>query len=389
MRNKVTFLLVLVTALTVGFSTSARAEHHRATHLGHPATRFAPPLVTPDDLRARFANPKLHTDIAAILEQWQWEGNLNDLFQAAATAEITPVEIPVGETMPFMSSRDNGKPVCLRNVTWAGKAPIAAFAFNFTSNGHRYRCVTPKPCSNFFLEDLGPELKPALALDCSAPAKAPATRPVNVCLTLHNTGNDTEASTVVALPVPAGTTATNVTGGGVVAPDRITWTIANLAPNSAQQVCAGFAAPAGDLAFNATASGSRGETAQTACGTSVFSVHAILAEVVDLRDPVEVGKEITYVVTVTNQGDTPETNIRVVCTLPDSQEFVLGKGDTAVTADGKTVTMDPLPSLAGKGVASWRVGTKALKVADSRFKVAVTSDQFTNPIQREESTQLY
>ena len=53
--------------------------------------------------------------------------------------------------MPFMSSREDGKAICLRNILWAGTEPISACAFDFSSNGRRYRCVMPKPCSNFFV----------------------------------------------------------------------------------------------------------------------------------------------------------------------------------------------------------------------------------------------
>jgi uncharacterized repeat protein (TIGR01451 family) len=386
----VSILLGLVAGFTVLFSTPARAEHHRATRLGSPATRFAPPLVTPDDLRARFADPKLQADIASVLEQWQWDGNDSDLFNAAAAADITETEIPVGGKMPFMSSREHGKPVCLRNVTWAGRKPISAYAFDFTSNGRRYRCITPKPCSNFFIEDLGPEPRPALALDCDVPATAPATRPVNVCLTLRNTGDDIESNSIVTLALPAGATATNVTDNGAVTATSVSWQISNLPVNTAKQVCAGITAPAGgDLVFNSTAAGSRGESAQSSCGTTLFGVHAILVEVVDLHDPIEVGREVTYVITITNQGDAPDTNLRVTCTIPDSQIFVRASGDTAVHVDDKAITMEPLPSLDGKAVAKWRISTLALRPDDSRFKVEVTGDQFTTPVDREESTQLY
>jgi uncharacterized repeat protein (TIGR01451 family) len=168
----------------------------------------------------------------------------------------------------------------------------------------------------------------------------------------------------------------------------VTWQVASLAPGTGKQVCAGFTAPAGDLALNSTATGAGGESAQSSCGTTLFPVHAILVELVDLVDPVEVGREATYVVTITNQGDSPDTNLRVTCTVPDSQIFVRGSGDTAVHAADKTVTMEPL-SLDGKGVAKWTISTLALRPDDSRFKIEVTGDQFPTPIDREESTQLY
>jgi hypothetical protein len=57
MKFKMPPLLLLSLAFFLVASV-ARAEH-RATRLGNPAFRFAPPLRTPDDLRERFRNEKL------------------------------------------------------------------------------------------------------------------------------------------------------------------------------------------------------------------------------------------------------------------------------------------------------------------------------------------
>jgi uncharacterized repeat protein (TIGR01451 family) len=368
----------------------AQAEQHRATHLGAVSTRFAPPLHTPDDLRARFRDPLLQPDILSILKQWGWPGNPDDLFQAAQTADLSDITIPVGTVLPFMSSRDNGDPVCLRNVTWAGKSPIPAYAFEFSSNGRNYRCVTPKPCSNFLVEDLGPVPKPELALDCSVPARWPATRAMKVYLNVSNPGDAVEPLTTVNLFLPPGVTATNASDGGVPGASTVLWEIPNLAPHASQKIRATVvASAAGPLAFHSTASGTAGESAQTDCETEAFNVHGILVEVVDLVDPVEVGGNVIYIIRITNQGTAPDTNLRLTCTVPDSQQFVSSAGTTAVSAAGLTLTMDPIPSLEGKAVAAWRVVTKALTPDDSRFKVQVSGDQFEQPIHREESTHLY
>jgi hypothetical protein len=84
-----------------------RAEH-RATRPGNPAFRFAPPVATPDNRRARFRSEKLRPDIAKILRQWGWSGDLADLHAAAQRAEIADTRLPYGTRMPFMSSRENG-----------------------------------------------------------------------------------------------------------------------------------------------------------------------------------------------------------------------------------------------------------------------------------------
>jgi len=154
MRTK--FAAILAPALALGLlAVTAEAQQHKATRLGNPATRFAKPLKKSDDLRILMRSDKMKADIAAILNEAGWKGNLEDLDRAAAAAEIVPVQIAPGTRIPFMSSRKNKKPHALVDVVWAGKKPIDAFAFEFSSNCQRYRLVTPKACSNFWVEDLG------------------------------------------------------------------------------------------------------------------------------------------------------------------------------------------------------------------------------------------
>lgn len=363
---------------------------HRATRLGNPATRFAPPVATAEELRARLLDLQLRPDIASILRQWGWDGDLEDFFRAAATAEIRETEIPVGTALPFMSSRKNGRPVCLRDVLWAGEAPAPAFAFDFVSKGRQYRCVTPKACSNFLLEDVGPEPKSVLTVDCVAPAEVLVGRPVEVCLTVRQTGNVTEPKTTVSVALPEGGRAKQMSAGGVLQAGRISWEVAGLVPGVPYRRCVILETKElGVMSFTAIAAGSGGQTAQSECGTKVLGIPAILLEVVDLEDPVEVGHEVTYEVRVTNQGSAPGTNVRLIAALPPSQTFVSGSGDTAVETQGQTVRVAALPVLAPKATATWRWVVKAVGAADARLRVELTSDQFEMPITEEESTRQY
>ena len=390
MKRAIALLLCVIISLTLLNDAYAQTEHHRATHLGNPATRFAPPLSTPEDLRARFADEKLKPDITEILWQWDWTGNVDDLCNAAQTNEIEDITIAIGETMPFMSSRKNGRPVCLRNVLWAGDEPAPAYAFNFTSKGRLYRCITPKACSNFFVVDLGPAPKPQLIIECTAPDEVPAGRPVQVCLNVRNIGNAAEPAATVTLPVPQGVLVTGTSEGGIATNGIVTWEIPNLPAGAAQQVCAKFAMrQLGMLPFAANAKGAQTFAVHSSCATKIIGIPAILLEVVDIEDPIEVGKEVNYDIKVTNQGTAVGTNIRVICTLPASQEFVSGSGTSAVKAEDRTLSMEAVPELAPKAVASWRIVVKALQADDLRFKVELTSDQFQNAITEDESTQQY
>jgi uncharacterized repeat protein (TIGR01451 family) len=382
-------LSALALALLLLAVPQSQGQQHRAIRLGHPTTRFAPPLTQPDQLRTLLTDERLKPDVAAILQQAGWKGNLDDLQLAAATAPISEFKVPVGSRLPFMSSRKDGKPIALMDVLWDGDEPISAYAFEFSSNGRLYRCITPKPCSNFYLVDLGPA-NPVLAIQCSLPAQTVVGRRFEVYLTVTNKGTATEPKTTLVLQTPAEATLANAAAQGANPNGSSVWTITDLQPGAGKMVCATFVSrqPA-LLGFNATAQGASGSAAKTHCDTLVAGIPAILLETADLDDPIEVGKEVVYEIKVTNQGSAPGTNLKVVCNLPDSEAFVSGTGPTEMRAQEHVVTMETLPVLAAKAQATWRVTVKALKPDDARFKVFVSSDQFEQPIQKDEATHLY
>ena len=196
MRTK--FVAILAPALALGFlAVTAEAQQHKAIRLGNPATRFAKPLKKADDLRVLLRSDKMKADIAAILNEVAWKGNHEDVDRAAASAEISSVQVPTGTRLPFMASRKNKKPHALIDVLWAGPKPIDAFAFEFSSNCERYRLVTPKACSNFWIEDLGKDTAdpkcvaapppPPPVVSVSGPGEACVTQPAEYTVNLSPT----------------------------------------------------------------------------------------------------------------------------------------------------------------------------------------------------------
>ena len=110
---------------------------------------------------------------------------------------------------------------------------------------------------------------------------------------------------------------------------------------------------------------------------------------VDLEDPIEIDKEEIYLIVATNQGSADATGIRIACDIEDCYEYVSSAGATEGSfADGR-LTFVPLPRLAPKAQATWRVTLKSTKAADTRFKVSMTSDQLTRPVEETEATNIY
>ena len=225
---------------------------------------------------------------------------------------------------------------------------------------------------------------------CSTPKRLLPGRSARLCITVVNAGNSVEPKVTVTLPIPEGAAATGFTDNGSVSNGVARWELTNLAAMRGKEVCCTLDVGApGSITFHPTARGSIAGPAMSDCETKVVGVTGILLEVIDLADPIEVDKEVTYVIKVTNQGYAPGTNIRIACMLPESEEFVSGKGTTTVTAAGGALTTAVLPVLAAKGVATWEITVKANQASDARFKAELTSDQFEKPIIESESTQLY
>lgn len=367
---------------------SIQAESHRATRLGNPATRFAPPLTTPDDLRVRFLDPNLRPDFISVLEQWGWQGDEKDLFAAAANAEIKDVKIAVGEVMPFMSSRKDGRPVCLRNVTWAGSLPEPAYAFVFASRGQRYRCVTPKACSNFYVEDLGPEAKHGLAIECSVPNTVLVGRKVEASFTVRNTGNVSEAGASVVVPVPKDCTVAEISEGGAATNSTISWPALNVAAGGSHQLRATFKTQnPGVLKLSAVATSADVQPSNSFCETSVMGVSALLLEKADDPDPVSMGDVTTYTVKVTNQGTADDTGVKIVVEFPSELEPTSASNEGVV--NGSTVSFPAFARLMPKQAFEYKITAKGVKIGDARVKFIRTSDDIPASTTAEESTRVY
>lgn len=231
---------------------------------------------------------------------------------------------------------------------------------------------------------------PALEVSCRVPGEVLAGRPIDVCVVVRNAGNAAEPGAMVAVAIPDGAVVGTIGDGGEVKGGAVVWEMANLAPGAERTVC--VALRVGQPSMVPIRAGAKGQCAppvETECLTKVAGIPAILLEVVDLEDPIEVGNQVTYEIRVTNQGSAVGTNLKWVCTLPASQEFVSGGGPTEVQGEGLTASAAALAALEPKAQVVWRVVVKAISTADARFKVEMTSDQFQRPVEEWEATSQY
>lgn len=205
-----------------------------------------------------------------------------------------------------------------------------------------------------------------------------------------NTGNGPANDAVVTINYPTSASFVRSSAGGIAGAGQVVWSLGSLDMGESQTVSLTLSsAQIGAVRTSATVNASCAEAASDTCTVEFKGIAAILLEVIDIEDPVEVGQQTTYVIRVTNQGSAPDTNIGITCALPDELQFVSAGGATNGSSRGSTVTFSPYGTLAPGQVIEWRLVVKATGEGDVRFGVEMTSDRLTSPVRETEATNLY
>ncbi len=252
-------------------------------------------------------------------------------------------------------------------------------------------------------------VEPLLIVKQTGPAKCLVRSEPVYAIELSNPGTAATDAITVWSTIPEGFEFVSATEGGTVATGNktVSWRVPGLQPGTARVVTvklratapsAGVVktdAQAGADATGIVQTGTKPEAASkplTAHAETVVKsegVPALRFEVVDVEDPVEIGKEAVYEIRVANQGTGACTNVLVVADLPDGSAAMGATGPTTGRASGQQIAFDPIPVLAVKGDATFRVRVKGTLPGDQRFKVRVSCDQIRTPVVKEESTRFY
>jgi uncharacterized repeat protein (TIGR01451 family) len=231
---------------------------------------------------------------------------------------------------------------------------------------------------------------PVLAISKTGPEQQYIGRPIEYELKITNKSNVSAKNTIVEETVPDGVTSVKATAGAKLAGSKLIWEFGTLEANASKDVKISYVpTKAGILVNSANATAYCATAVSASLKTTVTGISALLMEVVDVEDPVQIGSYATYVIRVENQGSATATNILVTAMLEDNVRYISSAGATASSKEGQTVRFFPLGSLAPQAKAAWRVVVEAVRPGDVRFKVIMNADQLTRPVEETESTHLY
>jgi uncharacterized repeat protein (TIGR01451 family) len=121
----------------------------------------------------------------------------------------------------------------------------------------------------------------------------------------------------------------------------------------------------------------------------VESVAELQFTVVDEADPIEVGAETTYLITLTNSGSSAATNVQLAINLPTELKPLGGDGPTRVAVDGDKLLVDPLARIGPGEEAVYRIKVQGGAAGHQRIQVQLVTQEMPVAVNREEVTRVY
>ena len=232
--------------------------------------------------------------------------------------------------------------------------------------------------------------QPILEVEKTGPKQQYVGVPYTYEIAITHKGDADARAVRVSDMLPAGLAVADASDNGQLVDGKVFWRFANIAKGATQTIKLTVKGTEPGTAYNTVDVQAEFAQGVNVSGeTLLVGVPAVRMEILDEADPVVVGAETAYTISVTNQGSAPATNIRLMGELENQMEYVSSKGATAgKMSDGK-VAFEPLATLAPKQTATYRVVVKATGNADARFKASMTSDQLGRPVDQVESTTFY
>jgi uncharacterized repeat protein (TIGR01451 family) len=231
-----------------------------------------------------------------------------------------------------------------------------------------------------------------LNVTLNGPARKYADRSIEWNITVRNEGEVPLRNVILRDRLPAELTYEGSVPLGTLSGGEVTWSLGELPPGAARlvQITTRTAKTPGSTRHRVEATAEPGQRAVAEKQLDILGLAALRLEAVDIGDPVEVGKQLTYQIDVTNTGNLPANQVEMVVLLPPELEAVAAQGPTGVQAklDKQLVTFDKLPALQPNQTVRYLLEARALRAGDVRVRFRLNSLALQQPVEEEESTTI-
>ncbi len=275
-----------------------------------------------------------------------------------------------------------------------GESRDLELTLNAAQAGRAVNLLAARGDANLRVEDRSEleVLSPALKLGLTAPKRRYLERKATFTVAVSNPGTAAAKEVELAATLPKGMkfVEANNLGAYDAASNSVHWSLEELPPQETGEVTlTALPLEPGELKLQVRGTAQQGLSDTVEENVIVEGIAAIMFELVDVQDPVEVNGQTTYEIRLVNQGSKAASNVRIVALLPPEMRPLGASGPVRFSIDGQRVLFEPLNQLAPKADTIYTIKAQALQAGDSRLRVQLMSDEIRTPITKEESTRVF
>ena len=240
-------------------------------------------------------------------------------------------------------------------------------------------------------------LVPGITIEKTGRAAFSVGNQATYTLTASNAGNILLTGVTITDTITASMSYVSSDLAGTASDDRttVTWDIGDLAVGASTSVLVTLQGDqTGSVINTASASADQGVSDSTTLDINILPAPGSTIQIADSFDPVSEDQEVDFTVTVSNQGRSPMTSVRVIVLIP-TEFAIVSTSDTAqaaISADRRTVTFTldgPLPT--GESF-SFTITVRANELPGTEIQrdtvttATMTYSEFSEPVSTDEGT---
>tara|TARA_R110002072_G_scaffold303140_1_gene495554 strand:+ start:24165 stop:26255 length:2091 start_codon:yes stop_codon:yes gene_type:complete len=235
-------------------------------------------------------------------------------------------------------------------------------------------------------------LAPSLNLDVTGPALRYVGRDARYSLNLVNDGQAVTNNVRAMYVVPKGFEYLYASRGGKYdeTTRTVSWFVGSVSPKEVIELSLKLKPiEPGEFNHVVRAVSEHGAIAEANVATRIEGTASLVLEVLDLDDPVEIGRETAYEVRVRNEGSKEAQNVGLSFELPTGVKLINVKGPTQHIAESGLVVFKALPALEPGKTAIFQIHIRGADEGNHRVRARLTSDSIQEPLTVEELTRFY
>ena len=235
-------------------------------------------------------------------------------------------------------------------------------------------------------------VSPSLKMAIEGPGLRYLGRTAKYNLVISNDGQIASNNVRAKYKVPEGYELVKAGQGGKYDPvtETIDWFVGGLDPEKSISVSVELRSnKLGEYTHQAIAVSEHGARTTAQLTSRVEGSAALVLEIQDGNDPVEVGAVTTYEVHIKNEGSKAAGDVGLSCELPVAVEYLSADGPSEYIAENGLVVFKSLPRIAPGQTATFKIKVKGKDAGHHRFRARLASESIREPLIFEELTKFY